>query len=336
MPSHLKFTIPAAVVLTGLAYPLLSRVHVYQITSLVLLAFFTTLPWDSYLIRHNVWTYPGEALVGPRLLGVPIEELFLVTIQTYITSLLYILANKPLLHAQNLCRRSPGLLRWAHALVEILFAAGTVAGACLTWSVGRGTYLGVILVWACPCAGLAWSLGGRFMLSLPLTSTLVPILTPTFFLWAVDEAALGRGAWSITPGTKLGVCLRGELEIEEAVYFLLTNILLVFGLSVFDTAVAVIDAFPDLFPQYDGCPAPTLLAKALLLSTADYDVERILGFQEAVRRLSRKSRSFYIANAAFSGRLRIDLTLLYVVPPPSYPDLLVLLLFLFYISKSGV
>src|SRR3569833_3072219 len=255
MPSHLKFTIPAAVVLTGLAYPLLSRGHVYQITSLVLLAFFTTLPWDSYLIRHNVWTYPGEALVGPRLLGVPIEELF---------------------------------------LVAILFAAGTVAGACLTWSGGRGTYLGLILVWACPCAGLAWSLGGRFMLSLPVTSTLVPILTPTFFLWAVDEAALGRGAWSITPGTKLGVCLRGELEIEEAVYFLLTTILLVFGLSVFDNAVAVIDAFPDLFPQYDGCPAPTLLAKALLLSTADYDVERILGFQEAVRRLSRKSRSFYI------------------------------------------
>lgn len=51
--------------------------------------------------------------------------------------------------------------------------------------------------------------------------------------------------------------------------------------------------------------------KALLASPVCYDDDRIIGLQEALARLRKKSRSFYLASGCFQGRLRIDLVLLY-------------------------
>ena len=63
----------------------------------------------------------------------------------------------------------------------------------------------------------------------------------------------------------------------------------------------------------------TTFASATGASTRDrhrtYDGERLAGIQEAVRRLQKKSRSFYLASSVFSGRLRTDLILLYVLYP---------------------
>ena len=101
------------------------------------------------------------------------------------------------------------------------------------------------------------------------------------------------------------------LEIEEAVFFLVTNVLIVFGLIAFDNASAVLQTFPYLFQDSSLLPSPILLVKALLVSTNRYDERRIEGLQQALRRLRDKSRSFYLASGVFQGRLRIDLVLLY-------------------------
>jgi 15-cis-phytoene synthase/lycopene beta-cyclase len=155
-------------------------------------------------------------------------------------------------------------------------------------------------------------MAGRFIISLPLACTALPILLPTIYLWLVDELALGRGTWSIESGTKLGLCLFGVLEIEEATFFLVTNTLIVFGLATFDQYLAVIYAFPHLFPEVPQSPTPLMLLQGRFTGTNEYDLKRIEGIQEAVKRLKAKSRSFYLASSAFTGRLRIDLVLLYV------------------------
>jgi len=309
---HLKFTVPLAAVLTLISYPILSRIQWHKIAFLITVAFTATLPWDAYLIHHHVWTYPADAIIGPRLLGVPAEELFFFVIQTYITSVVYIVMNKPLLHVQYLTRpvgrylQTPGV-----TLLQSSLALATLVGLVLVVRRGPGTYLGLILVWACPVALLTWTLAGRFMIQLPWTSTVFPVLAPTAYLWLVDEMALGRGTWAIESGTKLGICVWGSLEIEEAVFFLATNVLIVFGLAAFDHSLAIMDAFPDLFPRYSAeNPSPVSLMTALLTDPAQYDMERIRGIQEAVVRLRRKSRSFYLASSAFAGRLGVDLILL--------------------------
>ncbi|KAI8632966.1 hypothetical protein F5Y19DRAFT_472149 [Xylariaceae sp. FL1651] len=310
---HLKYTIPVAGILTVILRPLLTRLDLCKTLVLILTAFFATLPWDSYLIRHGIWTYPPDAIIGLRLFGIPAEELFFFVIQTYITAMLYILLNKPVLHAQFLTNNeeSSSRTRYSRRLGQLLLATATVAGAILVKRGGRGTYLGLILVWACPFALLTWTFSAYFLIKLPLPGIVTPIVLPTLYLWIVDELALGRGTWSIESETKLGWCLWGSLELEEAVFFLVTNALIVFGLVALDRGMAVIDTFPELFPEAPTTPSPALLIKALLTDPAKYNMTRVRGIREAVVTLRRKSRSFYLASAVFPGRLRIDLVLLY-------------------------
>ena len=126
--------------------------------------------------------------------------------------------------------------------------------------------------------------------------------------------------------TKLGWHVWDGLEIEsvisnatrgkladferEAVFFLLTNVLIVFGLIAFDHSMAVLQAFPSVYPEVQQIPSPIQLMQAILLPIQKYDTVRIQGMREALARLRRKSRSFYLASSVFQGRLRIDLILL--------------------------
>ncbi|OTB10991.1 hypothetical protein K445DRAFT_340681 [Daldinia sp. EC12] len=310
---HLKYTIPPACLLTLILKPLLTKLDLYKTFTLILIAFFATLPWDSYLIRHGVWTYPPDAIAGPCLFGIPVEELFFFVIQTYMTSMLYILLNKPVLHAQFLTNKndSSPKSQKIRAIGQIILVGCIIISVLLVKAGGRGTYLGLILVWACPVVFLTWSLSGYFLIGLPTTSVVLPIIISTVYLWIIDELALGRGTWAIESGTKLGWCLWGSLELEEAAFFLLTNALIVFGLVAFDRALAVLYTFPELFPIIPEMPPPSLLARALLLDPLKYDMTRVVGIREAVQTLRRKSRSFYLASSVFPGRLRIDLVLLY-------------------------
>lgn len=140
---------------------------------------------------------------------------------------------------------------------------------------------------------------------------MLPIIIPTLYLWAVDTYALRRGTWVITPGTKYGVHLWDGLEIEEALFFLVTNSLIVFGQIAFDNALAVLYTFPSLFPSPPALPSPATLMRALLTSSGDYDDARLVGLRDAVQRLKKKSRSFYLASSTFPPPLRTDLLLLY-------------------------
>ncbi|TVY67543.1 Bifunctional lycopene cyclase/phytoene synthase [Lachnellula suecica] len=306
---HLKYTIPPAIALTYLYRPLLTRIDLYKILFLVTIAVVATVPWDSYLIRRKIWTYPPSVIIGPRLFQIPAEEVFFFVIQTYNTSLIYLLLSKPVFHPTYLVpRRAIGL---PHKAGQIFLATGIAISGFQIWHGVEGTYLGLIIAWAGPFALLLWCLSSQFLVSLPYSSTLIPIAIPTLYLWIVDTLALKRGTWAISSGTKIGVHLWDGLEIEEAIFFLATNTLIVFGLVAFDHALAILLTFPEMFPSVPEWPSPMMLIKALLTDPTKYDEERILGLRQAVTRLQKKSRSFYLASSTFSGRLRIDLILLY-------------------------
>ncbi|KAE9370613.1 hypothetical protein N431DRAFT_426977 [Stipitochalara longipes BDJ] len=309
---HLKYTIPPAFALTLFYRPLLSRTDLYKIAFLVTIAFVSTLPWDSYLVRRKIWTYPPDAIIGPTLCSVPAEELFFFVIQTYNTTLLYLILNKPIFHPNYLSAAKPWRssgLQWNAG--QLILATFVILGGGLIWRGGEGTYLGLIIAWSGPFALLLWSLSSQFLSALPLSSTALPIAIPTLYLWLVDTLALKRGTWIIESGTKLGVHLWDGLEFEEAFFFLATNVLIVFGLVAFDYALSILLIFPRLFPNVPELPSPALLIQALLTDRSKYNAERIIGIQEAAARLKNKSRSFYLASSAFTGRLRINLVLLY-------------------------
>ncbi|OCK76935.1 Lycopene beta-cyclase [Lepidopterella palustris CBS 459.81] len=317
---HVKYTFPLAALLTLLYRPLLTKLDVYKIASLVTIAVVSTTPWDSYLIRHRIWTYPSDVILGPKLFDIPAEELFFFIIQTYNTSLLYLLLSRPTFHPVYLRAerplahpRGPKNAQWRffNLLGQLVFAYGIKSGIDMIRDGGRGTYMGLIIAWSGPFIMLLWSLAYQFIIGLPLSNTATPIVLSTLYLWIIDTLALKRGTWVIETGTKLGIHLWDGLEIEEAVFFLITNTLIVFGLIAFDNALAILQTFPKLFPDVPPYPSPLLLVRALLKAASEYDEERIRGLRDAVDRSRRKSRSFYLASSVFQGGLRRDLLLLY-------------------------
>lgn len=310
--SHLKYTIPPAVVLTFLHRPLSTSIDLYKILFLIGIAVAATTPWDSYLIRRRIWTYPHSVIIGPTLFSIPAEEVFFFMIQTYNTSVVYLLLSKPTVKPVYLvaCGNRLRILTAQKYVGQIIIILLVATGGLLVGKGHEGTYLGLILIWAGPFALLLWTLAYQFLLNLPIATTILPVVVPTLYLWIVDTLALRRGTWAIESQTKLGIHLWDGLEIEEAAFFLVTNILIVFGQVAFDNALAILEAFPSLFISVPVLPSPALLVQALLMSPAKFDKNRILGIQEAVTRLKKKSRSFYMASAIFSGRLRINLILL--------------------------
>ncbi|KIW35130.1 uncharacterized protein PV07_01845 [Cladophialophora immunda] len=314
---HVVYTIPLAIALSIILGPLLTRRDIYKICFLQLVAVTYTIPWDSYLIRTRIWTYPQDVIIGPTLFDIPAEEVFFFSIQTYITTCLQILLSKPVLTAIHLHNEadlldptSKSLPIWKRA-GQLVFGLGSVIPILLRESNNEGHYMRLILIWACPVMLMLWSFAYQLLLTLPWTTTWLPIAAPTLYLWIVDTLALRRGTWSIESGTKLGIQVWPHLELEEAVFFLLTNALVVWGATAFDNAVAILDSFPSRFPMVPGIPPPTTMFKALFLATSKYETRRLQGLRNALMVLAKKSRSFYLASGVFAGRLRIDLILLY-------------------------
>jgi 15-cis-phytoene synthase / lycopene beta-cyclase len=85
--------------------------------------------------------------------------------------------------------------------------------------------------------------------------------------------ALRRGTWVIASATKLGWHLWPHLEIEEATFFLVTNMMIVFGLAAGSKAFAICDLLGWNIPI--GISATAQLAKALITSQTQFPEHRM-------------------------------------------------------------
>ncbi len=98
---------------------------------------------------------------------------------------------------------------------------------------GHSTYLVLILVWAMPIVVTQWLLGTDLLVR--RWKVLIPgILLPTLYLTVIDSVALRAGTWTISPQQSLNRFLPViGVPIEEAIFFLVTNTLIVQGLILF-------------------------------------------------------------------------------------------------------
>ncbi|KAK6533315.1 hypothetical protein TWF694_002267 [Orbilia ellipsospora] len=332
---HIRYTIPLAVILTGLVYPFKTGIDNFKTIYLLIIAVVATIPWDSHLLKNEVWSYPNHAVIGHTLWRIPIEELFFFVVQTYITSLVCILVGKSIIPSAYLptlpiTPPSPSIeeakpkkakhkiqndykrLRRIGLFGAISILSCVIIGARLVQIGGHGTYMGLIFVWAGPIILFLWVLSHQYILSIPRRNVLIPILVPTFYLWFVDTLALKNGTWVINPEKSLEIKLWRYLDIEEALFFLVTNTLITFGQLAFDHALAVINGFPDMFDfPIPSWPSIMLMFNGLSIPVKKYSSKRILDLRDAIIKLQRKSRSFSLASSVFEGRLRIDLVFLY-------------------------
>ncbi|KAJ5128682.1 uncharacterized protein N7443_005801 [Penicillium atrosanguineum] len=307
---HLIWTLPPATLLTAAYWPFFTRLEITKILILINIAVLSTIPWDSYLIRNRIWSYPADAVVGHKLFEIPFEEIFFFIIQTYCTSLLYVILTKHLVLPAYLLPRKGNFTK---AIGSAILMAGTGIGIIFTSSKNHLTYLGLILVWALPVLAFQWLLCGNFLLALPKRPILLSILLPTFYLWIVDSLSLQRGTWVIERGTKVDIQLWGSLDLEEAVFFLVTNVMVVLGLVTVDHALAMAEYDMVMTKPADSHQSSIaqIFWSYMTSQWRSFDVRFLEGLNAAIEKLSQKSQSMYLGSAMFQDRLRIDLVLLY-------------------------
>ena len=215
----LLFVLVVAVATRRLRLPR-ARVQWAGIALLAAIAVAYTIPWEVLLIGRGVWSY-GEGVVRARLWNVPVEELLFIVVQPFITALwLYQFvdtSDRPL--TVTVRNRALG--------VAAGFAVAAVGGA-LYLAGGETTYLGALLAWAGPVFAIQWGFGWPYLVERWRT-IVVGAGLPTVYLCAADFIAITLGIWELSPAYTTGLTLAG-LPIEEALFFLCTNLFVVQGL----------------------------------------------------------------------------------------------------------
>jgi lycopene beta-cyclase len=191
----------------------------------VIVALLYTTPWDNYLVATNVWWYDPQLVTGILLGWVPIEEYTFFIVQTVMTSLwvLYLARRLPV-RPMPVAGQGSRLRRLSTIAIALIWVASIVILA-VGWQ--PGTYLGLELVWALPPILLQLAFGADILWRYRII-VFWGIVVPTLYLSAGDVVAISAGTWTIDPQQSTGVLIAG-LPIEEFVFFLLTNTLVVFG-----------------------------------------------------------------------------------------------------------
>ena len=232
---HLFLMLPAIAVLLYLTGR--TKVSVFLgvtsgFTVMVIAALIYTAPWDNYLISRHVWAYaPDHVTLWLRIGYVPLEEYCFFILQPILTGL-YLLYFANLDRATVTTWLQPAARIWQPRLLGGgLALLATVTGILSFFLSSHGTYFGLILLWAGPVIAFHWFYGGDYLWK--IRKIFISSLTlATFYLCVIDRVAIDWKIWTISPIYSTGWNILG-LPLEEAAFFVVTNLLVIQGLLLF-------------------------------------------------------------------------------------------------------
>lgn len=193
------------------------------ITALVAVGY--TTPWDNYLVASGVWGYPRSLVSGVILGHVPLEEYLFFVLQTVLTSLGLIWVAR-----RNLRAEAGPPARLCHWAALALLMLWVVACAALAGPWGPWRYTVLLLAWGLPPI-LIQVIFGADLLWQERRIALSTIVAATLYYSLADIIAVSAGIWDFNPALIFGLRL-GPLPIEEVLFFLLTNVLIVFSVTL--------------------------------------------------------------------------------------------------------
>jgi len=197
----------------------------YSFLLLAAVAVLYTTPWDNYLVATHVWWYDPALVLGITIGWVPIEEYLFFMMQPILGGLflLFLLSRRSIRPDRE--KLKSGVRKWSLPLSLMVWF---VALVFLIAGEPSMTYLGLELAWAMPVIILQLFFGADILWK-HRRILLVEVLTLTIYLSLADAFAIQSGVWTINPEKSLGMLVVGVLPVEEFVFFLLTNTLVVFG-----------------------------------------------------------------------------------------------------------
>ena len=224
---HLVFILPVIAALAILAWrrghALTGPTRLAGLGIIIVLALIYTTPWGSRMIDRGVWWY-GEGVVWESLWLIPAGEYIFFVLQPILTTLF--LARLSIPTDTDLSLSKSERILGATAGLGI----GGV-GALLFFAGPSTVYLGAILFWAGPILAIQWAFGWTHLWRARRTVA-IAILVPTVYLWIVDWTAISLGLWVISDTYTVGIAPLG-MPIEEALFFLVTNVFIVQGIVLY-------------------------------------------------------------------------------------------------------
>jgi lycopene cyclase domain-containing protein len=204
------------------------RIPLVPILVLASVALVYTTPWDNYLVANRVWWYRTDWVLGFTLGWVPVEEYLFFVLQTLLTggwTALVFRLGEASAHSDPARPFRPNL-----AIAAALAAAGVASAGALIAGPPQLTYLALILVWALPPLALQAGFGADILWH-RRRQLLLSIGLPTAYLILADALAIRSGTWVINPQLSLNTRVAG-FPLEEALFFLVTNVLVAVGLTL--------------------------------------------------------------------------------------------------------
>jgi lycopene cyclase domain-containing protein len=234
---HIAFLIPAVMLLIATAFvsraelpdavPRLGvgRTYWTGVAIITAVALVYTTPWDNYLIARGVWWY-GDGSTVATVGHAPVEEYLFILVQPWLTALW--LSHLSLPGSWPDAGRA---LRWRPRLaaVGVAVLVGLVGWRLLATS--ATFYLGAILAWAAPVLALQWGVGAP-QLWARKRLVAIGVTVPTLYLCVADRIAIALGIWILSEEYTTGLTVAG-LPVEEATFFLVTNLFVVQGLVLY-------------------------------------------------------------------------------------------------------
>ena len=203
----------------------------------ILLAVIYTTPWDNYLVATGVWYYNPDLVTGLVIGYVPIEEYTFFVLETVLSGLWWWFLARRIparlegeeVEAGRSFRQNKKLIYLFSCALVLLWILSTLL---FFFGEANWTYLSIILFWALP-AILPQLLFGADILWHYRKLVAPGILIPGAYLSLMDILALRETTWSISRSQTTGIVFFGILPLEEVVFFFITNMLIIFGLTLF-------------------------------------------------------------------------------------------------------
>ncbi len=197
---------------------------------LICVAVIWTTPWDNYLVATQVWWYDPDLVTGYLIGYVPVEEYTFFILQTALTSAFTLLLIKkfPAYLIPNDFKPNWNIIRNSLILVGLVWLVSTIL---LISGYLPATYMTLILSWALIPVMIQFWFGADILWHYRriLFWGIVPM---TLYLAVADSLAIAAGTWTISEEKTLGIMLGPVLPLEEFTFFLMTNVLVVFGVTL--------------------------------------------------------------------------------------------------------
>lgn len=221
------FLLLPLIVLVVLLHRQLARARLGALAVMAAIALIYTTPWDNYLVASGAWTYDPARVWGLTLGWVPLEEYLFFVLQPLMVGMLYYWSSERLPSPGE----APVNIRWQALFVCL--ALWLLSLGLLLADLGAARYLALILAWGLPPLALQLVFGADLLWSRRLPALSV-WAGASLYLIAADIAAINSGIWSISSQQTLGWNPLPGLVFEEAIFFIMTNALVIGGVVLLE------------------------------------------------------------------------------------------------------